>query len=167
MSVLSYLDSYKVSHKWQYPEKTEMVYSNWTIRGSRIEGVNSYTFFGLQYYVKEYLINLWNKEFFNLPKEKALKRFKKVLKNSLGVTDISHYEKLHDLGYLPIEIMALPEGSSVSLRVPCFTLHNTHTEFYWVTNMLETITSCVVWGMINNSNVSKQYAKIRKKNNSY
>lgn len=163
MSILSYLDSYKVSHKWQYPEKTELVYSNWTIRGSRIEGINSYTFFGLQYYIKEYLINQWNKEFFNLPKEKALKRFKKVLNNSLGVTDISHYEKLHDLGYLPIEIMALPEGSSVSLRTPCFTLHNTHPEFYWVTNMLETITSCVVWGMINNANVSKQYAKIRKK----
>jgi len=163
MSVISYLDSYKVSHKWQYPEKTEMVYSNWTIRGCRISGVDSYVFFGLQYFIKEYLIKKWNEEFFNIPKEVALKRFRKVLKNSLGVTDISHYEKLHDLGYLPIEIIALPEGSEIPLRTPCFTFHNTHPDFYWVTNMLETITSCVVWGMINNANVARQYAKIRKK----
>jgi nicotinamide phosphoribosyltransferase len=163
MSVISYLDSYKVSHKWQYPENTEMVYSNWTIRGCRIPGVDSYVYFGIQYYIKEYLIKKWNEEFFNLPKEKALKRFRKVLKNSLGVTDITHYEKLHDLGYLPIEMMSLPEGSQVPLRVPCFTMHNTHPDFYWVTNMLETITSCVIWGMINNAHVGRQYAIIRKK----
>lgn len=162
MSVVSYLDSYKVSHKWQYPKGTEMVYSNWTIRGSRLP-LDYYIFFGLQYYIKEYLINKWNNEFFNLPKEVALKRFRKTLKNSLGVTDISHYEKLHDLGYLPIEIHALPEGSKVNLRVPCFTFHNTIPEFYWVTNMLETITSCIIWGMINNATIASQYAGIRRK----
>lgn len=162
MSVVSYLDSYKVSHKWQYPEGTEMVYSNWTVRGSRIP-VDHYVFFGLQYYIKEYLINKWNTEFFNKPKEVALKRFRKTLKNSLGVTDISHYEALHDLGYLPIEILALPEGSKVGLRVPCFTFHNTKPEFYWVTNMLETVTSCVIWGMINNATIACQYSTIRRK----
>lgn len=163
MSVISYLDSYKISHKWQYPEKTEMVYSNWTIRGSRMEGVDYYIFFGLQYYIKEYLINKWNKEFFNVPKEEALKRFKKTLKNSLGVTDISHYEKLHDLGYLPIEVKAVPEGTKMPLNVPCFTIKNTKPEFYWITNMLETITSAVIWGMINNATVASQYAIIRRK----
>lgn len=162
MSVVSYLDSYKVSHKWQYPTGTEMVYSNWTIRGARIP-VDYYIFFGLQYYIKEYLINKWNNEFFNVPKEQALKRFRKTLKNSLGVTDLSHYEALHDLGYMPIEILALPEGSKVTLRTPCFTFHNTLPEFYWVTNMLETITSCIIWGMINNATIASQFASIRRK----
>lgn len=140
-----------------------MVYSNWTPRKSRLEGVDYYIFFGLQYYIKEYLINKWNNEFFNLPKEEALKRFRKTLKNSLGITDISHYEKLHDLGYLPIEIKALEEGSKVPIRVPCFTVKNTIPEFYWVTNMLETVTSAVLWGMINNATISSVYADIRRK----
>lgn len=161
-NILSLLDSYKVSHKWQYPPGTEMVYSNWTARSSRLP-VDYYVFFGLQYYIKEYLIDRWNKEFFNLSKEQALKRFRKTLKNSLNVTDLSHYEELHDLGYLPIEVKALSEGSVVPLRVPCMTIKNTHPKFYWVTNMLETVTSCVLWGMINNATVASIYASIRRK----
>jgi nicotinamide phosphoribosyltransferase len=163
MSVISYLDSYKISHKWQYPDKTEMVYSNWTIRGSRIENVDYYIFFGLQFYIEEYLINKWNNEFFNKPKEEGLKRFRKTLKNSLGVIDISHYERLHDLGYLPIEIKAVKEGLKLPLRVPCFTIKNTIPEFYWITNMLETVTSAVIWGMINNATVASQFANVRRK----
>jgi len=161
-NILSLLDSYKISHVHQYPEGTEMVYSNWTIRGSRYP-VNYYIFFGLQYYVKEYLIKRWKEEFFDLPKEEALARFRKTLKNSLNVTDLKHYEELHDLGYLPIEIKALPEGSKVDLRVPCFTLRNTNPKFYWITNMLETVTSCVIWGMINNATVASMYAGVRRK----
>lgn len=160
-NILSLLDAYKVSHVNQYPKGTEKVYSNWTIRGSRIT-VSKYVFFGLQYFIKEYLINKWNNEFFNIPKEDALKRFRKTLKNSLNVVDLSHYEALHDLGYLPIEIKALEEGSIVDLRVPCFTMVNTHPDFYWVTNMLETVTSAVIWGMINNATVAKRFADIRK-----
>lgn len=161
-NILTLLDSYKISHKWQYPEGTEMVYSNWTIRGSRLP-VDYYIFFGLQYFVKEYLIDRWNKEFFNLPKEQALKRFRKTLKNSLNVEDLIHYEKLHDLGYLPIEVKALPEGSKIPLRIPCITIKNTHPDFYWLTNMLETLTSCVIWGMINNATVASIYYNIRRK----
>lgn len=161
-NILSLLDSYKLSHKWQYPPGTEMVYSNWTIRGSRLP-VKEYVFFGLQYFIKEYLIERWNKEFFNIPKEQALLRFRKTLKNSLGITDLSHYEALHDLGYLPLEIKALPEGSKIPLKVPCFTMKNTHKDFFWLTNALETLTSCVIWGMINNATIAYRYSSIRKK----
>lgn len=161
-NILSLLDSYKISHKWQYPEGTEMVYSNWSIRSSRLN-TDYYVFFGLQYFIKEYLIDRWNTEFFQKPKEEALKRFRKTLKNSLGITDLSHYEALHDLGYLPIEIKALEEGSTAPIRVPCFTIKNTIPQFYWITNMLETLTSCVIWGMINNATVASKYSRIRKK----
>ena len=161
-NILSLLDSYKISHKWQYPEGTEMVYSNWTPRKSRLP-VDYYVFFGLQYFVKEYLIDRWNKEFFSLSKEDALRRFKKTLKNSLGVTDLKHYEDLHDLGYLPIEVKALEEGLRVPIGVPCITIKNTNPKFYWITNMLETVTSCVLWGMINNATIASRYSDIRKK----
>ena len=34
-------DFYKVSHPFQYPDNTEYVYSNFTARKSRMDGVNS------------------------------------------------------------------------------------------------------------------------------
>ena len=47
------IDGYKADHRRQYPEGTEYVYSNFTPRMSRIEGVNEIVFFGLQYFIKE------------------------------------------------------------------------------------------------------------------
>ena len=70
---------------------------------------------------------------------------------------------MHDLGYLPIEIKALPEGSRVSLRVPCLTIVNTLPEFYWVTNMLETLLSTTLWGAINSATISDLYTQIKNK----
>ena len=44
-------DYYKVGHVFQYPDKTELVYSNLTPRKSRIDGVDEMVFFGLQYFM--------------------------------------------------------------------------------------------------------------------
>jgi len=64
-------------------------------------------FFGLQYFIKEYLIKRFNEDFFNLPKEEVVSEYKKYVDNYLGVDyDTKHISELHDLGYLPIEIKA-------------------------------------------------------------
>ena len=55
MNPLLYTDGYKVDHRRQYPEQTTLVYSNWTPRKSRIEGVEEVVFFGLQYFIKKYI----------------------------------------------------------------------------------------------------------------
>lgn len=51
--------------------------------------------------------------------------------NSLGVGAIptNHIEALHDLGYLPLRIKALPEGSKVDIGIPLLTVVNTHPDF--------------------------------------
>lgn len=162
-NILSLCDAYKISHPPQYPVGTTLVCSNHTIRGSRIKNADYYVFFLLQYFIKEYLIKRFNEEFFNLPKQEALAPFKRRIKNYLGNMDLKHFDALHDLGYLPIEIKALPEGSRIPLRVPCLTIHNTHPDFYWVTNYLETIMSATIWGGINSATVVDLYAKIRDK----
>jgi nicotinamide phosphoribosyltransferase len=41
-------DFYKVSHKNQYPKGTELVYSTWTARTSRIEEIDQVVAFGFQ-----------------------------------------------------------------------------------------------------------------------
>ena len=142
-------DGYKLGHHFQYPKGTEMVYSNWTPRSCKYfpEASEGSVVFGIQYLVKEYLIKQFNENFFNLPKEQAIKEFHDRVDNFVGISNvgIEHIEALYDLGYLPIEIKALPEGSVCPIRVPMMTIKNTLPEFFWLTNYLETLISSVLW----------------------
>lgn len=82
--------------------------------------------------------------------------------NSLGANAFSldHIESLHDLGYLPIEIKALPEGALVPLGVPVLTIKNTVPEFFWVTNYIESILSCVLWKPCTSATIAREYRDV-------
>src|SRR6185295_11509183 len=97
-------DFYKVGHPFQYPDNTTLVYSNLTPRNSRIPGVDKMVFFGLTYFIKEYMIDLFNKEFFQKPKTELLNEYKRVIETGLNgpLPSYEHIEKLHDLQYLPL-----------------------------------------------------------------
>lgn len=155
-------DFYKLSHRTQYPQGTEKVYSTWTCRTSRIEGVNETVFFGLQKFIKEYLIDYFNDNFFNVAKEVVIEDYVRLVKNTLGDLNpyTKHIEELHDLGYLPIRIKAIDEGILVPIRVPCFTIENTKPEFFWITNFLETLMSCELWQSITSATIGLEYRKI-------
>jgi len=154
-------DGYKVGHKFQYPEGTTLVYSNMTPRKSRVDGVDEIVFFGLQYFIKEYLQRQFNEQFFALPKAEVLAFYTRRMNNYLGKDSIAvdHIADLHDLGYLPLEIKALPEGSRVPMRVPMLTLRNTKPEFFWLTNMLETLMSAVIWKPCTSATTAHQYLR--------
>ena len=158
-------DYYKVGHVFQYPDRTELVYSNLTPRKSRIDGVDEMVFFGLQYFMKEYLISYFNENFFQQPKEKVMTEYKRRIVTSLGthLPSYEHISALHDLGYLPVEIKALPEGSKVPMRVPCLTIVNTKAEFYWLTNFLETLLSAVIWQPCTSATIAYTYRKLLNK----
>ena len=162
MNPLLYTDGYKVDHRRQYPEGTTLVYSNWTPRKSRIEGVEEVVFFGLQYFIKKYMIEDFNTNFFNQPKDEICKRYSRRINNYLGPNQvgIEHIEALHDLGYLPMVIKALPEGSQVPMRVPMVTMYNTKPEFFWLTNYFETILSTTLWMPCNSATIAKEYRNI-------
>jgi nicotinamide phosphoribosyltransferase len=155
-------DYYKVGHVFQYPDNTTLVYSNLTPRNSRLNNIDQMVFFGLQYFIKEYLIDYFNDNFFSQPKEKILSDYKRRIVTSLGgdLPSYVHLEKLYDLGYLPIEIKALPEGSRVPMRVPCLTIVNTKPEFYWLTNFLETILSAVIWQPCTSATIAYEYRSL-------
>lgn len=154
-------DGYKVGHKFQYPEGTTLVYSNLTARKSRVEGNDAIVFFGLQYFIKAYLMEQFDEHFFNQPKETVLKSYKRRIENYLGKDAITyeHIADLHDLGYLPLEIKAITEGSLVPMKVPVLTIRNTKPEFFWLTNMLETVLSAVLWKPITSATTAFQYLK--------
>lgn len=164
ISALSRKDFYKTDHRSQYMPGTTRVYSNMTPRGSRIPGVNDVIFFGLQYYIKEYLINQFNETFFNADNDVAVKAYKRRLDTSLGKDSVSvdHIADLHDLGYLPVDIKALAEGTAVPMRIPMFTIQNTKPEFYWVTNFLETLLS-KVWFPCTSATTARRYYEILSK----
>ncbi|WP_196885636.1 nicotinate phosphoribosyltransferase [Aureivirga sp. CE67] len=161
MNPLLLTDGYKLGHHKQYPENTTLVYSNWTPRKSRVEGVEEVVFFGLQYFIKEYLIDQFQQYFFQREKEEVLQEYKDYVDAYLNEDyDVSHIGKLHDLGYLPIEIKALEEGTSVPIRTPMFTMKNTLPEFYWLTNYLETLISNSIWLPCNSATIARKYHQV-------
>ena len=162
MNPLLYTDGYKVDHRRQYPDQTTLVYSNWTPRKSRIEGIEKVVFFGLQYFIKKYILDEFAHQFFKQPKEKVVAAYARRINNYLGPNKVgtAHIEALHDLGYIPMVINALPEGSSVPIRVPMFTMYNTRPEFFWLTNYFETLLSTTVWMPCNSATIAKQYRRI-------
>lgn len=159
---IAYTDFYKTDHRRQYPEGTEVVYSNFTPRGSRLKGVESVVVFGIQYFVKEYLIRRFQQGFFGMPKSVVVAQYKRRLDTALGAdaVPVEHIEALHDLGYLPIRVKALPEGTLCPMRVPCLTIENTQPDFFWVTNFLETVLSLCLWGPITSATIAHTYRKM-------
>ena len=165
MNPLLLTDGYKVDHRRQYPDSTTLVYSNWTPRKSRINGVEEVVFFGLQYFLKKYIIHDFEEYFFKRPKAEVVAKYSRRINNYLGENQVGtkHIENLHDLGYIPMVFKALPEGASVPIRVPMFTMYNTKPEFFWLTNYFETLLSAVVWLPCNSATIAKQYRLVLDK----
>lgn len=68
MEIINATDGYKFGHHRMYPEGTQMVYSNWTPRRCHYfpEATEGSVVFGIQYFVKKYLIEKFNKWFDSL-----------------------------------------------------------------------------------------------------
>ena len=159
------IDGYKVDHRRQYPDNTQIIFSNLTARSTRRPNTDKVVFAGLQYFVKEYLIKQWNENFFHKPIDEVIVKFSNRINNYLGPNDVGeqHIHDLYNLGYLPVVILALPEGSEHPLKVPSLVLWNTDERFGWFTNYLETILSTSVWGMCTSATTAHQYKKLLNK----
>ncbi|MEM7161796.1 MAG: nicotinate phosphoribosyltransferase [Bacteroidota bacterium] len=161
MNALLLTDGYKTGHHQQYPKGTEEVYSNWTARSNKYapEGCDKVLSFGQQY-VLQYLHEYFDLHFFSQDKEKVCGEMKEELSLYLGTDyDVSHFEALHELGYLPIRVKSLPEGVEVPIRVPMLTIVNTKQEFYWITNFLETIFSTLLWQPMTSASIALNYKR--------
>jgi len=165
MNPLLLTDGYKTGHHQQYPKGTTMVYSNFTPRSNKHapKGCDKVVSFGQQMVMKQ-IHEAFHNEFFSKPKDVVISEIKEELSLYLGTDyDVSHFEKLHDLGYLPIAVRAIPEGDTVPIKVPVLTIYNTHPDFYWVTNYLETIISNLLWKPMTSATIAHQYRKVLTK----
>jgi nicotinamide phosphoribosyltransferase len=162
LSQMILCDFYKISHRELYPKGTELVYSTWTPRASRLKNIDTVVAFGFQAFIKSYLMDMFDENFFKRNKEEVVAEYKRFIKFTLGVQDpdASHIEQLHDLGYLPLKIKAVPEGTLVPLRVPMLTIENTDPRFFWLTNYIETLASCELWQATTSATLALEYKKI-------
>lgn len=155
-------DGYKISHPDQEPDGISLVYSNFTPRKSRLSGINRVVVFGLQYFIKRYLQEEFGENFFrlSLPEiSKELNEYELTIDNYVGggKRSAQRWFDLYQVGYLPLEIKGLPEGSLCPMKVPVLTVKNTHPQFAWLTNWVETLLSNTLWHPMTCATIAREY----------
>ena len=141
------IDFYKAVHAEMLPKGITKSVSYYTPRMSRVKRWDKVVMFGLQGFIKTYLIDYFNEYFFKRPFADVMFEYKRVMDASLGedTYNIGKIINLHKLGYLPIEIVALPEGTLVPIHCPMFGITNTHPDFAWLPQSLESLISAETW----------------------
>ena len=158
-------DFYKTTHARQFPAGTTELTSYFTPRMSRLTGVDEVVVFGIQAFCQEYLIEYFNKNFFHQSRAAACDPIFHVLDNTLGAQnyDKEKFYALHALGYLPVQINALPEGTLCPIHVPFLEMKNTHPDFAWVPQFLESFISAELWHPMISATVGFLYRQIVNK----
>jgi nicotinamide phosphoribosyltransferase len=126
-------DSYKTSHWNLLPQKTEKLFSYLESRGGKYDKT---VFFGLQYFIKRYLVG----QVVTLEK---INEAQEMIDSHIGPGVFNRDGWLHILneygGRLPVEIKAVPEGTIVPTGNVLLTIQNTDDKCFWLVNYLETL----------------------------
>lgn len=156
------IDFYKAVHAEMLPKDITKSVSYFTPRMSRVRMWDKVVMFGLQGFIKTYLIDYFNNEFFSRSFDEVMSEYRRIMDASLGKNayKIEKVEKLHKLGYLPIEIISLPEGARVPMHVPMFGITNTHPDFAWLPQSLESLISAESWHPMLAATVGATYRDI-------
>jgi len=155
-------DGYKLFHIKGHKKGTTGIYANLTARKSRRAGINKYVLFSLQAWLKD-LNAVFQNLFFNLTEDEAVDNFNDFYVSYFGEADqvvSDRIRGLHRLGYLPVKIKALKEGTAVPHGIPMITVKSTSDEFCWFEQWLETWLSTSVWQPGTTSTTSMHYRKI-------
>jgi nicotinamide phosphoribosyltransferase len=134
----------------QYPEGTNKVYSYLTARSDK--KIPFTVFFGLQYYLQEYLSQPITKDMVN-----EFLEYRQMILGNESVAVTKKMNALAELGYLPIKIKAVKEGTVMPVKNVLMTITNTHPDFYWVVGFVESIL-LKVW---NTTTVASYSMKLR------
>lgn len=158
-------DTYKQIHDRMYPAGLTKLVSYWVPRKSMLETQNKMVFFGLQAFIKEYLIEYFNDNFFALTKDEVLELYTDSMDIQIGKEnyDLDKIIKLHGLRYLPLQIRALPEGVLVPMGVPCIEITNTHDDFAWLVQWIECILQVELWKPCCHATIGYMYRQIADK----
>ncbi len=159
------IDFYKAVHAEMLPKDITKSVSYFTPRMSRVKMWDKVVMFGLQGFIKTYLIDYFNENFFERPFDEVMGEYSRIMDAALGkdAYKLEKIEKLHKLGYLPIEVISLPEGARVPMQVPMFGITNTHEDFAWLPQSLESLISAESWHPMLAATVGATYRDIVNK----
>lgn len=169
-TALTSVDSYKLAHADMFPAGTTRVYSNFTPRSDHYFNVppkykdGKVVWFGMQAFLQE-MDNVWNETFFDRFWEDVKDEFESFVVPFAGPNgfNMDRVRALHSLGYLPLQFKALPEASLVPIGVPVMTVTNTHPDFFWLPNFMETWLSTELWKATTSATTARAYRKICEK----
>ena len=127
-------DAYKYSHYKLYYPGTSYIYSYMESRGGKFDNT---VFYGLQYFIKEYLEGA-------AFTQQDLDEAAELMPQVFGRNDVFNKSKFqyildHYNGRLPIKIKAVSEGTPIPTSNVLMTIENTDPNCYWLTNFLETL----------------------------
>jgi nicotinamide phosphoribosyltransferase len=157
-NLLLLADAYKYSHYKLYAPGTTKIYSYLESRGGLFEET---VFYGLQYFLKEYLQGrAFTKENIDEAEE--------ILNGVFGRKGVFKRENFEYIlnehgGHLPVRIKAVPEGSVVPVKNVLMTIENTDPKCFWLTNFLETLLM-QVWYPSTVATLSREIRKIVEHN---
>ncbi|MBK3779843.1 nicotinate phosphoribosyltransferase [Paraburkholderia aspalathi] len=162
-------DFYKTGHPAMYPKATTKLIANFTPRSAKYAPVlpqlfdNKVVWMGLEGFIKEYLIGVFNREFFGAKsKAMAVRKYKRRMDTALGkdAVSVAQLEAIYELGYLPLEIRALPEGARVNIKVPPVIFISTHDDFPWISTYFETLFSTENWKPSTVATIAFEFRKL-------
>ena len=178
-------DAYKTGHMKMLAPGTTKLYGTWIPRSLKHapKGIDKIVSFGQQL-VWKWIHDEFEENFFYTEKRKNLENpNSSTFQNALNMGELlelknkalsfskdmllylgmdfngEHFEKLWDLGYLPIKVKALPEGIETNPNIPHMTFVNTVDGFAWLTLYLETIVSSLAWKPSTSATIARLYRK--------
>lgn len=133
-NLLLLADAYKYSHHKLYLPGTTKIYSYLESRGGAFPET---VFYGLQYFLKEYLEG-------QVFTAEDLDEAEELMQGVFGRNDVfkrTNFQYILDKhnGKLPVRIKAVAEGTVVPVHNVLMTIENTDPNCYWLTNFLETL----------------------------
>lgn len=161
--IMLYSDSYKQCHPLMYPDNQEYLVSYLTARKAMNENFPKMVVYGIQPFLMD--MERGFEDFFHETIEQVMYEYDHYIDAHLGLSNVARDRiiELHNLGYLPVEIRAMPEGSVVNMGIPIVEMRNTHPRFAWVIQWLECLLQTEVWPMCAYATVGWEYHKVAEK----
>lgn len=151
-------DGYKVAHKNMLANNTVREYWTWIPRSLKYmhPSITKIMSAGEQM-VMRYIHSNFQELFFDQPITVA-EKFGRDMSKYIGMEyNASHFIELHKLGYLPIEIQALPEGTFTNPNIPHMTGINTVDGYAWLGLYLETLFSKLAWQIATTATIAAKF----------
>ena len=158
-------DFYKAAHCVQYDSRITKLVSYYVPRMSRFKDIQAIPVIGIQSFIKEYLIENFNTHFFNRSIGELKEEYDTIINATMGPNrnNWKYVKELWELGYLPLEISAIPEGTLCPIGVPAIQITNTKSEFAWVVNAIESLMSNELWYQSCTAIAGRRYREIVNK----